>query len=57
MFKVGERVQAHPATNAWIRGARYGEVVKIGRKYVHVNLDALGRVVRFTPDNLMKMAD
>lgn len=48
----GSRVQAHPATDAWMRGDRFGEVVGIGRKYVHVLMDRSGRLRRFTPSNL-----
>ena len=28
-YSVGDRVEIHPATNHWMRGARYGEVVSI----------------------------
>jgi len=51
-FKVSQRVQAHPSTDTWVRGDRYGTVEKIGRKYVHVRMDKSGRLVQFIPDNL-----
>ncbi len=53
LWKVGERVQAHPATDVWMRGARFGTVRKVGRKWVHVKLDKLDRIVKFSPDLLM----
>jgi len=28
-FNVGDRVQLHPATDAWMRGERYGNVTRI----------------------------
>ena len=28
-FQPGERIQLHPATDMWMRGARYGAVVKM----------------------------
>jgi hypothetical protein len=34
-FKPGDRVQLHPDTNTAV-GDRWGEVVIIGDKYVHV---------------------
>jgi hypothetical protein len=45
-FVKGERVEVHPGTDLWMRGARFGTVEKCGRKFVHVNMDKLGRVVR-----------
>jgi hypothetical protein len=38
-FSVGDRVELHPATDAWMRGDRYATVTKTGRKYVHVLSD------------------
>lgn len=46
------RVQAHPATDAWMRGDRYGTVTKVGRKYVHVAMDRSGRTLLFLPKNI-----
>ena len=51
-FKTGERVQLHPATDWWMRGARYGAVVKTTSKSIHVKLDANDRVVRLSGDLL-----
>ena len=51
-FAIGDRVELHPATDAWMFGDRYGEVVKIGRKYVHVKCDRSGRTRRLTPRNI-----
>ena len=67
MYKIGERVELHAATDEWMRGDRYGEVVGYGRardyidrhtrevskvRPVRVRLDKSGRVVRFHPENL-----
>jgi hypothetical protein len=52
-FKVGERVQTHPATDAWMRGDRYGTVSSIGHRYVFVRMDRSGRELRFHPRNLI----
>lgn len=52
-FKRGQRVELHPATDLWMRGARFGTVEKIGRKWIHVNVDLLGRTVRISYRNLM----
>jgi hypothetical protein len=50
---VGGRVEAHPATDAWMSGDRYGTITKIGRKYVHVQMDRSNRVRKFSFDNVM----
>ena len=50
---IGTRVQLSPATDWWMRGARYGEIVKIGKSgMVHVKLDATGRTIRIHGDLL-----
>lgn len=51
-FTIGQRVETHPATSAWMMGDRYGEVVKVGRKFVHVSMDRSGRTLRWSPRNL-----
>ena len=43
---VAERVQLSPHLDWWMRGARYGAVVKRTRLYVYVRLDATGRVIK-----------
>ena len=45
--QVGRRVKIHPATDAWMQGDRYGEVVKVGRDLVHVRCDTSKRVRKF----------
>lgn len=52
-WRLGQRVQAHPATDTWMRGDRYGQIAKIGRKYITVKMDRSGRAVRFSPSNLL----
>ena len=45
-MKTGTRVQLHPATDRWIMGDRYGEVVKITKRYVTVLLDKSHKRIR-----------
>lgn len=52
MFKPGDRVELHPGLDLWMRGARYGDVVSIGRTFVTVQLDKVQRPVRILPHNL-----
>lgn len=56
-FKVGQRVQTHPATDAWMRGCRFGTVAALGSKYVYVKLDVALPGCRnpfgFRADNLL----
>jgi hypothetical protein len=51
-FQVNDRIEFHPATDMWMRGARFGTVVKIGRKLLTVHVDHLGRTVRVAPENI-----
>jgi hypothetical protein len=55
-MQVGQRVELHPATDAWMMGDRFGVVVKIGRKYVHVKLDRSGRTIPFLPKNVLEIS-
>lgn len=51
-FRVGDAIEMHPATDAWMMGLRFGEVVKVGRTKVSVRLDGYRRVVRVSPENI-----
>lgn len=48
-FKSGDRVALHPATDLWMRGARYGTVDRVGGRWVYVRLDVTDRIVRLAP--------
>ena len=54
-FTVGDRVKLHPATDRAMRGDRFGMVVKLGRRYVHVELDRSGDVRPFAPENVIRL--
>ena len=51
-IETGTRVQLHPATDAWMRGDRYGTVVKIGRRLISVKMDVSGRTLKLNLDNV-----
>lgn len=48
-FDEGQRVELSPATDAWMSGDRFGVVVKVGRKVVHVKMDRSRRVRKLLP--------
>lgn len=63
MNYIGQRVQLHAATDHWMRGDRFGEIVGYGRKRqytdgetvtmvrpIRVKLDKSGKTVRLHPD-------
>ncbi len=52
-YRRDDRVELHPATDAWMFGDRYGAVVLIGRKYVHVLMDRSGRTLKVQPRNIL----
>lgn len=53
-FIEGERVQMHPATDTWMMGDRYGEVLRVTATRVHVRLDISGRTIRCHPSNVLR---
>ena len=62
-FKVGDRIEMHPGTDAWISGDRYGEVVFRIRGYrqgmpgYRVKLDKSGRYIRTTAELIGHISD
>jgi hypothetical protein len=51
-FKRGDRIQMHPGTDLWMRGARYGWVLGVGKKNLNVKLDYLKREIAVSPRNI-----
>lgn len=51
-FVVGQRVAIHPANNSWLMGERFGEVIRLGRRWVYVKLDLSRREIPFYPGDL-----
>ena len=55
-MKPGDRVQIHPACDLWMRGARFGVVVKLGRGgHVWVLLDKLPKPRRFRLADILEV--
>ena len=52
---VGKRVELHPATDLWMRGARFGVVIEAETTFYKVKLDKLPTPVRIHPDNLRQV--
>lgn len=52
-FRTGQRVQAHPGTDTWMRGDRYGTIERIGHLWIYVRMDRSGKLIAFKADNLM----
>lgn len=51
-FTVGQRVELHPAHDAWMAGDRYADVVRVGKSIVFVKSDKSGRVRWMFPESL-----
>jgi hypothetical protein len=51
-FSKGDRIETHPATDAWMSGDRFGEIVKVGRDKLHVKMDRSGRTRKFLPRDI-----
>ena len=60
---IGDRVEARPATDAWMSGDRYGTVIGRTREHLHdtnlygvrVKMDVSGKVRVFHPDNVIRV--
>jgi hypothetical protein len=55
-FFVGDRIQLHPASERWMRGDRYGEVVSLGRKYLKVRMDS-GPTFKVDPRDVIEVVE
>lgn len=56
-IKAGQRIQLRPATDAWMQGDRYGEVVRVGKSIVHAKMDRSKRVRRFHPESILEVIE
>ena len=54
-FAVGDRIELAPHLDRWMMGDRFGEVVKIGRLYLHVHMDRSGKTCHISPENARKV--
>lgn len=55
---IGQRIELHPSTDLWMRGARYGNIVGVCRhpSFFNVKLDKLAKIVRVHGDSLQPIA-
>lgn len=51
-FAVGDRIELAPHLDRWMMGDRFGEIIKIGRRYLHVRMDVSDKVVYVVPENV-----
>jgi hypothetical protein len=56
-FRPGDRIELHPATDLWMRGCRYATVRSVGRAYLTVHVDRLGRAVRLAAFNVCQILE
>jgi hypothetical protein len=51
-FNVGDRIELAPHLTRSAMGDRFGEIVSIGRRYLHVEMDVSGKTVNVVPENV-----
>lgn len=51
-YAVGDRIELAPATDRWMRGDQFGEIVKIGHRYLHVKMQTSGHTIPVVPENV-----
>jgi hypothetical protein len=57
-YTVGDRVELHPGTDLWMRGARYGDVVGVRltpNDRVIVKIDRTGRKISGSEDTFRRV--
>ena len=55
-FREGNRVQLHPETDLWMRGARFGEICGFTRNgKLRVRLDKMDHVTRIYPEDIWEI--
>jgi hypothetical protein len=55
ILEQGTRVQLHPATDRWMMGDRFGEIIGRGKTSYLVKLDKSGKTVHVHPKNLLQI--
>ena len=67
-YRIGKRVELHPATDAWMMGDRYGEIVGVSKRArsfldprdprnghtFRVKMDRSGKVLRVSEGNIAR---
>lgn len=58
-FRAGDYVQLHPACNLWMQGARYVDILKVGRKYLTVRRpdEGVWAEYRVLPQNVLEIVN
>ena len=51
-FKTGDRIEMAVWTDTWMRGDRFAEVVRVGRKLLQVRFDRSGRYAKVHPSRV-----
>lgn len=54
-LKVGDRIQMHPASDRWMSGDQFAEVLRVGRKLVLVRFDRSKHEVNVHPRNVLEV--
>ncbi len=54
-FRIGQRVEVHPASDAWMSGDRYATVTRVGKSIVFARMDKSNRVRWWHPESLAIM--
>ena len=57
-YTVGDRVELHPGTDLWMRGARYGDVVGLSltrNDRVRVKIDRTGQTIHGSEETFRRV--
>lgn len=51
-YRIGQRVELHPGTDAWAMGDRFGDIVKVGKRRLWIKMDRSGKIRKMVPLNI-----
>ena len=56
-YRIGMRAELHPATDAWMRGDRYGDIVLVSKdgQTFRIRMDRSGKTLTVSERNLARV--
>lgn len=56
-YRIGDRVQLHPATDAWMSGDKYGTITRVGSRFYSVRMDKSGSILTVAEADIVEVVE